>query len=343
MFENLQEIRRSLRDFGLSEDFASLIAGTAKPARWLRPKPNGTKCPAGSTRLGGEPDLPQHMEWPWREPYPDLARRAPYNPNWDSMPMRVGGWDAGAHMKKMHEYQLARCSIRRPLSFIAQFDLSSLNRDLAVDPDIPDSGRLLLFYDLEEQPWGFVPEDAIGACLIWDNSEKDELVPRKAPPELYQTEMDWALDLDARPLGAQSTLVPMLPHLYALEQLPGFENTRERYFEWFSEVQDNADDGFDSASMGHRFGGWPSPVQGDMQTECQFVSNGLCLGDGSYSNSVVNQLEPGAIDWVFLFQIASDIENGPMWGDDGLIYIWIHREDLKARRFERARLILQCY
>ena len=342
MFDNLQEIRRSLCDFGLSEDFASLIADTAKPALWLRPEPNQTKCPTGSTRLGGVPELPDHLEWPWREPYPDLPRRAPYNPNWEIM-SKVGDWDAGAHMKKMHKHQLERCSIRRPLSFIAQLDLSSLNRDFAIDRDIPDSGRLLLFYDMEEQPWGYAPEDAIGLRLIWDDSPKASLAPRQAPPELLQTELEDQSVLDACPLQAASTVVPMLPHLYALEQLPGYDDERGLYYDWFTDVQDGSGDGFASPTLGNRFGGWPSPVQGDMQTECQLVSNGLYLGDGSYSETVAKQLEPGSIDWVFLVQIASDIENGAhVGGRRSYLRVDSSRRP-QSEKFEKARLILQCY
>jgi uncharacterized protein YwqG len=31
------------------------------------------------------------------------------------------------------------------------------------------------------------------------------------------------------------------------------------------------------------------------------------------------------------------------WGDDGDLYVWIHRDALRARRFEEARVIFQCY
>jgi uncharacterized protein YwqG len=31
-----------------------------------------------------------------------------------------------------------------------------------------------------------------------------------------------------------------------------------------------------------------------------------------------------------------------MWGDAGCLYYWIRAEDLRARRFDRAWMILQC-
>jgi len=32
-----------------------------------------------------------------------------------------------------------------------------------------------------------------------------------------------------------------------------------------------------------------------------------------------------------------------MWGDVGNLYVWIHRDALRVRRFEEARVIMQCY
>jgi uncharacterized protein YwqG len=32
-----------------------------------------------------------------------------------------------------------------------------------------------------------------------------------------------------------------------------------------------------------------------------------------------------------------------MWGDCGMVYVWIRREDLVNRRFDKTWLGLQCY
>jgi len=32
-----------------------------------------------------------------------------------------------------------------------------------------------------------------------------------------------------------------------------------------------------------------------------------------------------------------------MWGDGGALYVWIRRQDLAARKFEKAWTILQCF
>ncbi len=53
----------------------------------------------------------------------------------------------------------------------------------------------------------------------------------------------------------------------------------------------------------------------------------------------------GAKDWILLLQVDTDDDSdGPgwMWGDCGRIYFWIRRQDLAARRFDRAWTVLQC-
>lgn len=45
----------------------------------------------------------------------------------------------------------------------------------------------------------------------------------------------------------------------------------------------------------------------------------------------------------FLLQIDTDQDVGFMWGDLGRVYFWITPRDLKARRFDRAWSIDQCY
>lgn len=46
----------------------------------------------------------------------------------------------------------------KPLGFIAQLDLEEVNPSRCIEW-LPDTGRLLFFYDLEEWPWGFDPND----------------------------------------------------------------------------------------------------------------------------------------------------------------------------------------
>jgi len=80
-----------------------------------------------------------------------------------------------------------------------------------------------------------------------------------------------------------------------------------------------------------------------MQLEAQLVSNGLYCGDASgYNNPRAKALAAGATDWVLLLQLDSDDAAKIMWGDAGMLYFWIRRDDLAARRFDRTWFTLQC-
>jgi hypothetical protein len=93
----------------------------------------------------------------------------------------------------------------------------------------------------------------------------------------------------------------------------------------------------------HRLLGHPDPVQGDMQLECQLVTNGLYCGNASgYRDPRAAELRPGAVDWRLLFQVDSQDEAGMMWGDVGRLYYWIRYHDLIAGHWDLSWLILQC-
>ncbi len=94
----------------------------------------------------------------------------------------------------------------------------------------------------------------------------------------------------------------------------------------------------------HQLRGHPAWVQDDARLEAQLVAHGLRLADEeAWATPEVKQLEPGAAEWSLLWQVGSDEETlGFMWGDTGNLFVLIRDEDLRARRFEQAWVILQC-
>ena len=88
----------------------------------------------------------------------------------------------------------------------------------------------------------------------------------------------------------------------------------------------------------------PCPIQGEMEVECQLVSNGIFCGlPEGYASEKANRLRSGAADWRLVLQLASDERLDFMWGDGGKIYVWMREQDIRARRFDRCQTILQCY
>ena len=65
------------------------------------------------------------------------------------------------------------------------------------------------------------------------------------------------------------------------------------------------------------------------------------LGLSGYYDAL-ESLAKNAARWNLLMQVESNEELGMMWGDMGRLYLWITDEDLKNRKFENSRLILQC-
>ena len=76
----------------------------------------------------------------------------------------------------------------------------------------------------------------------------------------------------------------------------------------------------------HHLGGWAKEIQGDARP-----------------SSAIR----GEEEWDLLMQLSSDSPLkqeglGWMWGDGGIVYFWIKRDDLAARRFDGVWCGFQC-
>jgi uncharacterized protein YwqG len=228
-----------------------------------------------------------------------------------------------------------------PLAFLGQIRLS----DVPAGPErdsLPDSGRLLLFYDVRDGgPWGFDPADAGGWAVLYEPDETDHT--RTPLPQAL-------LNLMAENFGDPEPFTPSPLKFEPTITLPGHETLAielseeadEGYSELLEELGGESDE--EASAPIHQLLGHAAEVQGDMASECQLVSNGIYLGgDKPIDEARVKALEPGAADWRLLLQIDTD-EEGPdwMWGDCGRLYFWIRREDLARRDFSGVWVVLQC-
>jgi uncharacterized protein YwqG len=228
----------------------------------------------------------------------------------------------------------------QPLAFIAQLDLAELSRAGALDADFPQSGRLAIFYDTIEQPWGFRPADQAGSAVLYH--EADAALTRREPPAEL-TALARFTPFAPRACRAHPCLAPV-PMASAAFAAAGFSATVEDAYDawWSDDEAETAGGGVDW--MCHRVGGWPTPIQGDMQTECALVAAGYdCGTPDPYRTAETADVRASAHDWLLLAQIGSDPAAGMTWGDNGQLYVWIRRADLRDRRFAPARIILQCH
>jgi uncharacterized protein YwqG len=206
------------------------------------------------------------------------------------------------------------------LSFVVQVNLA----ELPENDMLPSSGLLSFFYDREQSAWGFDPQHKEGFRL-WYFPETSGLNRTRAPESLSFP-------------CARLTFEPFLslPDSSVIGDLALEMEKDEIYAEFLGK--------YPGDGPRHQILGWPKTIQNAMELECQLASNGLYVGDPSgYRDPRRKELEPGAPDWMLLLQIDSDDKTQMMWGDVGMLYVWIRYADLKQHNFAEAWTILQCY
>lgn len=212
----------------------------------------------------------------------------------------------------------------RPLSFLAAVDLADV-AETDSGLNLPRSGVLNFFYDVDRQPWGFDPADrgswAVVHCLAG--------VPTTPPPT--------SRVFKRVPLATDRVIT--FPHWHEddLEPLRS-----SRFDDFFELVDELAPDGW-PRQANHQVGGWPLLEQGPLWLSAQLTSHGVHTGGSDWTaNPRYEELARGASEWQLLIQIDSDERTDWMWGDVGKLYFLIRTDDLAARRFDRVWLELQC-
>ncbi len=215
-----------------------------------------------------------------------------------------------------------------PLSFLAQINLAALG-DFGTSSELPTSGILSFFYHLS-QPWGYDPKHFGGWRVLYIADLKN--LERSAPPGSLPK--DGRYPACTLSFYEQLTFPPYESRM--VEDLALTEEETHRYFDLLDEATDKAPT--------NRISGYPDPLQGNMQLECQMVSNGIYYGDAkAHLHPRYQELKPGAVDWKLLLQLDSEEKNARMiWGDYGRLYYWIHQSALKNREFQKTWLTLQC-
>lgn len=336
MFADAESVRAALAARPLTGDVIDLLVGVARPAAVLDATAVADEAtiPLGATKIGGYPDLPPHLDWPARPAYPDAEDRSAFYLRLLTATRPGSDLPSDAYEGDIRlRARLPATSM--PLSFVAQVDLGTIQRSGATDLDLPGSGRLLLFYDLVEMPWGYAPDESIGFAVRYDDSPLEAIERRPLPPELAMLRARDAY-LPPQAVSVRGTLTPIPAEEVASEGLAVSDGGLAAYRDWQVEASEQ------ERWQAHRVGGWPSIVQGEMRTQCALVSAGYA-GAERPRNTAAQQVAASAGEWTLLLQLASDDEQGFMWGDNGFLYLWIRRDDLAHRRFERAHLVLQCF
>ena len=220
----------------------------------------------------------------------------------------------------------------KPLAFLAQVNLGDLVRFPFVNVSSQE-GWLLFFYDAEQSTWGFDPQDKGSWAVIFMPNDKAQIERRGIPSEVLQGGF-------YKPCRVEMREVLTAPpwESSAVRRLNLSEAEQDAYWDLLDEVYTE-----EEGEVHHQILGHPTPIQGDMQLECQLVSNGLYCGNSTgYNDPRAKELAKGAEDWRLLFQLDTDDNAGMMWGDVGMLYFWIQQDDLEKGDFKGSWMVLQC-
>ena len=306
----------------------------------------GDDAPPGASRLGGAPDLPAGMAWPERPPYPDAAKRgAGHRRKAERLledSQRPKSWmtpEQGERFSREHLAQADAVERPFPLAFFGQFDLAALARVDGFDPLLPDSGRLLVFYDFWQQPEEFTPEAAVGWRVIWDDGPAEALARAAIPEALAAISGDaWTTVFQPALLRATPVVTPIPMNDKGWDAFDLDDDTLTRiYGRWVSKFGTPDEEGGEN----HQLGGYPRTLQNGLQARSQLAANGIACGDGeAWELPEAQALLADAKQWRLLLQIGVDANAG--MSGPGAYYVIIRADDLAARRFERARVTYQC-
>lgn len=264
----------------------------------------------------------------WQAARRHLRHAIPLHPR-PGLPVPAGGSKLGGLPDVPPDWRWPLDPKQRPMSLIAQIDLAAV-KPFDVDDQLPETGMLYLFYELEEQVWGFDPADAGKFQIAWLDVDKATLRRRDPPPEL---DIRHVLRESALTFGRSVNLPE--PESFLMREYKLSEHEKYAFIGFY--------DAFVIPPL-HKLLGHSECVQDGMELECQKVSHGLYCGSPSDSGDGRHaELEAGAADWRLLMQIDIAEEAGDViWGCNTHLYAWIRKQDLAARRFQHAWLIAQC-
>ena len=350
MWSNTSDLEGALRDAGLGE-WAPKLAQLARHSIILIPGPldEGANAPSGACRLGGAPDMPPNADWPSRPPFSGkqsihagpLPGRVLLGPHhWVHRLFRTQRWrQALAGWERSRQAERDVRSRAWPLSFVAQIDFAELHGVHALD-GFPSTGRLLLFCDPANWPWGERDNQA-GVRAVFTELPAESLERRRSPPEFETPEakqfMPRGFVFKPRALRPAAWLLPPpwgsreLLRLQA--EAPGAwahqADASSGYHRFWKHLFAREPHTFGPTGDAiHQVGGWAFSIQEPVEAECARFAG-----------------DPGveADNWQLVLQIDSDIEAGMEWGDVGRLYLCARKSDLAATRFDRSWMVMQCY
>lgn len=226
--------------------------------------------------------------------------------------------------------------VSRPLSFFCQIALAEV-KPYDRDDLLPQRGLLAFFYECESFCWGFDPTDE-GAARVFYFPDTAGFVPHPVPEAL---DADYVMP----ELALTFTAAPSYPGFEELELHSDLSCDWDDYAAALAQLGVDADE----QMQGHKLLGYADIIQGEMLTECERAVRGF--GSGSPADyqatpaADTEAIRAHATDWILLLQLDT-IKKGDfewMFGDCGMLYYYIRKQDLAAGNFGSGWFSMQCY
>ncbi|MCE4223245.1 DUF1963 domain-containing protein [Methylobacterium sp. C25] len=349
MFDSPEDAYRQLAN-AFSRPQAEIIVKALVPTLVFQPRADGALV-LGGTRIGGTPDLPPGLTWPRRALPADveaIARRA--------------NNEAAKEIREHFQQRL-------PYAFFAQIDLAEARSQGQPSGDLPETGRLLFFYDLAAGPWDTGTE---AARVIWDQSPRESLQAQAMPADLAEVvkaqraesaAINAKYDLPkprpdagtsyngpSRPMMLRATLRPPAGYSVEMETSPalkaaydrdpmGRNSFRQAYDDRLSRAFDKF---YGEANPGRRnqLLGSPLPEQDDPRYAAEVVTRfGVQHLDEAQRKAHGDEVVAAEKNWRLLLQI--DVGDFMREDGQGTVYFLIRATDLAERRFDRVVAVYQ--
>ena len=355
-FRTLEELGASLASSGVSALDQRMLLNMALPSMALQSKAaEDSDIPIGASKIGGAPDVPVGFDWPTRAPTDtgdgELKALQGIVAQMKARTFGGGDWteqqyaDGAERTERELNAKTKLYGSQAPLTFLMQLDLESLEMSPSVDPDLPQRGRLLVFYDMIARPWLARDKDNRPQFqIIHDTTPKFALERRTAPDPGYPL-VEFSKD-DPRD-------TPFLRnHMPAARIVPVFtytvpdNKTQPLFSRSYAAGRDVPQQKWNEEAPAHlgasnRLCGWPELIQNDIRIELAARDQKQDLPTSSVAayTAAVESLAFEAQKWVLLLQFG-DYDNN-VWDLNGLYYVYIKRLDLMARDFSKAEMIYQ--
>lgn len=219
----------------------------------------------------------------------------------------------------------------RRLTLVLQLDFAEVQSAVGASA-LPSRGRLWFFYDIDRLPTISQQSLFEGWRLLFDDAP---VVADSATPA---TDNCWQSDevLPEQPIEFGSVRTcPSVFHIATDEEEGVLYDSDCFDLNGICELEDKAR----RARPLHQLLGHATPIHPwNEGSDCEFFYQRLV------TDNTVNEatLEANSPDWMLLLQIDG-IPPDWTWGDNGLLYVYIRRQDLATRDFSKVCVEMQCY